>query len=53
MPLTKTGKSVLGQMKRQYGSEKGEKVFYSSINKDNPGTSKWHKKTVLGQDKGK
>jgi hypothetical protein len=44
MPLTKTGKSVLRGMKKQYGAVKGERVFYSSINARKPGASKWHRK---------
>ena len=33
MPLTDKGKKILGSMKNQYGSEKGENVFYASANK--------------------
>lgn len=44
MPLTKTGDKVLGSMRDQYGPEKGERVFYASINKGKPGSSKWHGK---------
>ena len=33
MPLTDKGKKILGSMKNQYGSEKGESVFYASANK--------------------
>jgi len=32
MPLTKKGKTVLTEMKRHFGKEKGEEVFYASIN---------------------
>ncbi len=32
MPLTKKGKEILSNMKREYGEEKGEEVFYASIN---------------------
>jgi len=32
MPLTKKGKKILSAMKKQYGSKKGESVFYASIN---------------------
>ena len=32
MPLTAKGKKILASMKKQYGSEKGERVFYASIN---------------------
>lgn len=49
MPLTSTGKTVLGQMRKEYGEDKGENVFYASINKKKPGSQKWHHKTVLGQ----
>ena len=44
MPLTSSGQKVLSSMKDQYGGEKGERVFYASINKGKPGTSKWHGK---------
>jgi threonyl-tRNA synthetase len=33
MVLTVKGKKVLKSMKKQYGSEKGEQVFYASKNK--------------------
>jgi len=33
MPLTDKGKKILGKMKEQYGSDKGESVFYASANK--------------------
>jgi|TARA_R100001530_G_scaffold26099_1_gene20993 hypothetical protein len=33
MVLTTKGKKVLKSMKKQYGSEKGEQVFYASKNK--------------------
>lgn len=33
MPLTSKGKKILGNMKKEYGSKKGEQVFYASINK--------------------
>jgi hypothetical protein len=44
MPLTKDGKKVLANMKKQYGDEKGEEVFYASINANKPGSEKWHEK---------
>jgi len=44
MPLTKTGRKVLRDMQKQYGKDKGEGVFYASINKENSGSGKWHKK---------
>lgn len=33
MPLTEKGEKIKGAMKKQYGPEKGEKVFYASKNK--------------------
>ena len=42
MPLTEKGKEIMGNMKQEYGPEKGEEVFYASKNKgtiagvDNP-----------------
>ena len=33
MPLTSKGKKILSSMRKQYGGEKGERVFYASINK--------------------
>jgi len=42
MPLTKSGKSVLASMKKQYGAKKGKEVFYSSINAGKKGSEKWH-----------
>lgn len=32
MPLTEKGRKILAAMKRQYGPERGERVFYASIN---------------------
>jgi len=32
MPLTKKGKKVLAEMKKEYGEKKGERVFYASAN---------------------
>lgn len=43
MPRTKSGKDVMKSMKKQYGEEKGENVFYGSIVKGKPGSSKWEK----------
>lgn len=45
MPLTKSGRKVMSSMKKQYGAKKGEEVFYASINKGKPGSSKWHGKS--------
>lgn len=50
MPLSKSGKKVLGNMKKQYGSKKGKSVFYASMNKKKKGSSKWHEESgeVMG-----
>lgn len=45
MPLTTTGRDVMENMKETYGSEKkAKRVFYASLNKGKPGSSKWHRK---------
>lgn len=33
MPLTKKGKKIMKAMKKEYGSKKGESVFYATKNK--------------------
>ncbi len=33
MPLTKKGEKIMSAMKEEYGSKKGESVFYASKNK--------------------
>lgn len=33
MPLTKKGKEIKKAMSKEYGSKKGEQVFYASKNK--------------------
>jgi hypothetical protein len=43
MPLTKKGKTIKSAMQKEYGSKKGEKVFYASANKG----------TIKGVAKGK
>lgn len=42
MPLTKKGKKIMASMKKQYGEEKGEQVFYASK----------HAGRIKGVDKG-
>lgn len=42
MPLSKSGKRVLRNMQKKYGKKKGKQVFYASMNKGVPGSSKWH-----------
>ncbi len=42
-PLTKTGKKVMRNMRKQYGSEaKAEEVFYATSNKKKLG-KRWHR----------
>jgi len=43
MPLTKKGRKIKAAMMKEYGSKKGEKVFYASENKG----------TIKGVHKGK
>lgn len=43
MPLTDKGQKIMGAMQEQYGSSKGESVFYASRNKG----------TIKGVDKGR
>lgn len=33
MPLTKKGKKIKSAMAKEYGKEKGEKIFYATENK--------------------
>lgn len=42
MPLTASGEKVKASMTKEYGAKKGERVFYASINKGKPGSTKWH-----------
>ena len=42
MPLTKTGEKILAELKAKHGSKKGKEIFYASIRKNIPGSSKWH-----------
>jgi hypothetical protein len=43
MPLTAAGKKVLRAMRKRYGTQKGTRVFYASINKGNLKASKMHR----------
>ena len=43
MPMTAKGKTILGEMMKEYGKKKGKKVFYASMNKG----------TIHGVEKGK
>ena len=51
MPFTKTGGKVHENMEKQYGDKKADSVFYASINKGTPGSSKWHKKSAKKSSK--
>jgi len=42
MPLTPTGKKILGKMIKTHGIKRGESLFYSAINKKVPGSKQWH-----------
>ena len=33
VPLTKKGKKMMSSMKKQYGTKKGESVFYATVRK--------------------
>lgn len=33
MPLTEKGRKILASMRKQYGAEKGERIFYATRNK--------------------
>ncbi|MDE2015916.1 MAG: hypothetical protein KGI72_05335 [Patescibacteria group bacterium] len=50
MPLTRKGSEIMKAMGKEYGPEKGEKVFYASRNK---GTIKGVEKTKALQNKRK
>lgn len=41
----------MSAMKKEYGEEKGESVFYASINKKLKGSKKWHKAKPGKQDR--
>ncbi|MCP5375192.1 MAG: hypothetical protein H6743_03750 [Rickettsiaceae bacterium] len=43
MPITKTGKKVKSSLVKEYGKKKGESIYYASIVKNSPGSSKWEK----------
>ena len=42
-PLTKSGKKILREFKREYGS-RGKSVFYATMRKYPKLSSKWHRK---------
>jgi len=33
MPLTKKGKKIMSAMQKEYGKERGQRVFYAAANK--------------------
>jgi hypothetical protein len=47
MPLNLKGKKILAAMKKQYGTKRGEKVFYSAENKGTISGVKKKKGTIL------
>lgn len=44
MPLTKSGKKVKAKFKEEYGSDKGESVYYAYMKKNPVKTKKLHTK---------
>ena len=44
MPLTKTGKEVLKELRKKYGKKHGEEVLYAMISKKKKGSESWHLK---------
>ena len=51
MPLTPSGAKVLSSMQAQYGSDKGERVFYATANKKPALGKKWHGKSTRSLSK--
>lgn len=51
MPLTSKGKKIMSSMKKEYGSEKGEEVFYASKNKGTIKGVEGKKKTLTSKKK--
>ncbi len=43
MPQTKAGRKVKLSLTKEYGKKKGESIYYASIVKAKPGSSKWEK----------
>ena len=49
MPLTDKGKKIMKAMKKEYGKDKGERVFYASENKGKiKGVHKSKKSGLMG-----
>ena len=42
MPLSESGKKVLRKMRKEYGKDRGEGIFYASMKKKKKGSEKWH-----------
>lgn len=53
MSLTKKGKKIMGAMKKEYGEEKGEGVFYASKNKGTIKGVEKNMKRIAKVDSGK
>ncbi len=54
MPLTSKGRKIMAAMKKEYGDEKGERVFYASANKGKirgVHGKKKHRKSLLGRER--
>lgn len=46
MPITGDAAKVKAEMEKQYGKEKGERVFYATANKQGRKPETWKKKGV-------
>jgi len=53
MPLTKLGKKIKGKFRKEYGSKKGERIFYAWENKNKGVTMKKRKEVAKKTSKGK
>lgn len=47
MPLTKKGKDILKDFKKQYGDQQGESIFYAYMNENPKDAREWHRKTGI------
>lgn len=54
MPLSSKGRKIMAAMKKEYGEDKGERVFYASANKGRikgVHRGKRHRKTMMGRER--
>jgi len=52
-PLTKLGKKIKGKFRKEYGSKRGESIFYAWENKNKGVTEKRKKEVAKKTRKGK